>query len=47
MNEILFFLILFLKLKLQLHFLLNYKLKFGLFLRQLLTDQFKFFVCRS
>jgi len=47
MNQFLLLLILLFKLKLQLHFLFNYKLQLGLFLRQLLTDQFKFFVCRS
>lgn len=47
MNQVLFFLILLLKLKLQLHFLLNDKLQLGLFLRQLLAHEFEFFICRS
>lgn len=47
MNKFLLLLILLLKFKLQLHFLLNDELQLGLFLRQLLTDEFKFFICRS
>lgn len=42
MNQVLFFLILLLKLKLQLHFLLNDKLQLGLFLRQLLAHELSF-----